>query len=613
MEEGFMHIRFSSLVLTLGVLAFFVPRAHAQDVPDRIKTIQTNLANDKAAYDQLPDSVKKQVRPDHRTLQLSNAVSKMARSLGKGINPSWQPSLGWDEGNADENGLVQVNNPARDLRFSPFIGYTQTDASTARCGERVVVAFNDSGSILETLLSGSGGVSTFPNAPPGTGGISATGYATSHNGGASFNDRGAVPPGPDVNTMLMGRPSVACSDSSNFYMVQEARFVSPAGYLQPRHGIALSRSVDGGNTWSDPVAVAAPSVTDGLQLGNDFQDPRVAVDPSNHQRILISYVHVSLGECSVFLGGFLSAMYTVEVIISSDGGQTFSSPVEIDNSCVIDTNEVDVGARMAVASDGTAYVAWESSFGGLFPDSIRVASFAPTGRALPSVVVDGVFSFPGAMMFEPMFGFGILVGGVTQPAPALQGGFANTRGFDLAVDHSGGPKDGTVYVVWDDGRNGAFAAPELEDTDSLTYSFTDVFFSRSSDGGQTFTTPQQLNSDVQPRVARGHDHFRPVLAVDSHGEVAACWYDRRNDPQNYQFERFCSESRNAGASWKEFSIPGSLSNPSTQQDWLIGRTEMGRNDDLTTDFLRHDDGFLGGILWTGSSGMNPDIKFVKFQ
>lgn len=609
-----MSIRFRSLAVGLGLLAFLAAQLSAQDVPDRIKTIQANLNNDKAAYDQLPDSVKKQVRLDHRTLQLSNAVSKMARSLGKGINPSWQPSLGWDEGGADENGLVQVNNPARDLRFSPFIGYTQTDASTARCGESVVVAFNDSGSILETLLSGSGGVTTFPNAPPGTGGISATGYATSHNGGESFNDRGAVNPGPDVNTMLMGRPSVACTDSSNFYMVQEGRFASPAGYLQPRHAIALSRSGDGGNTWSDPVAVAAPSVTDPFQLTHDFQDPRVVVDPSNHQRILISYVHRFIGDCSAFFGGgFPSAVYTVEVIISNDGGQTFSSPVEMDNSCVIDTNEVDVGARMAVASDGTVYVAWQTSFVGLFPDSIRVASFAPTGRALPPVIVDGVFSFPGAMMFDPPFGFGIAVGAVQLPASAMQGGFANTRGFDLAVDHSGGPTDGNVYVVWDDGRNGAFAAPEFEDIDSLTYSFTDIFFSRSSDGGQTFTPAQQLNSDSQPTKARGHDHFRPVLAVDSRGKVAACWYDRRNDPENFQFERFCTESRNGGKNWTEFGIRGSLSTPSTQQDWLIGRTEMGRNDDLTTDFLKHDSGFLGGILWTGSSGMNPDIKFVKFQ
>jgi len=39
---------------------------------------------------------------------------------------------------------------------------------------------------------------------------------------------------------------------------------------------------------------------------------------------------------------------------------------------------------------------------------------------------------------------------------------------------------------------------------------------------------------------------------------------------------------------------------------------MGENDNLTTDFSGHAPGFIGGIQWM-SSGMNPDVKEVKFR
>jgi hypothetical protein len=157
-----------------------------------------------------------------RLAHLADAVNRMAPGLAKGPKSGWQPSVGWDEREADENGLVQVNNPARDLRFSPFAGFTQNNSVTASCGESVVVAFQDSGSTLETLFTGQGGVSFTGPVATGTGGISLTGYATSHNGGESFKDRGAVPPGPDVNTTLIGKPSIACVDPDNFYMAETA-------------------------------------------------------------------------------------------------------------------------------------------------------------------------------------------------------------------------------------------------------------------------------------------------------------------------------------------------------------------------------------------------------
>lgn len=615
-----MGMRFRSLVLTLGVLALFMAGSSAQDIPDRIKSIQDSLNSAKAAYDQLPDDVKQNVKPDRRLFQFNDAVNRIAPGTAQGINANWQPSNGWDQGGADENGLVQVNNPARDRRFSPFFGYTQNSATTARCSDSVVVAFNDSGSFLETLLTGTGGVSFTGEKATGTGGLSFSGVASSNDGGETFHDRGAVPPGPNVSTWLMGQPSVACSDRNNFFMVQEARFAS-GDFVLPIHGIALSRSSDGGATWGDPVTViSTPVPTDAI---SDFENPRIAVDPSNHQRVYIAYAHQLINQDCLNIGIPAFIESRVELLVSNDGGQTFDpNPTVMDDQCSLFTGIVDLGVRMAISSDGVVYVAWQSTslqiapLRSVFldPDSIQLASVAPTGRPSPPVAVDFMFPLHGFLILEPTL-VGVQTGGIFPSffGWIAQGGFFNEHGFDLAVDRSKGPTNGNVYVAWNDGRNGAFGAFELEDQSLFfAYSFTDILVSVSSDGGQTFTPSQQLNSDLQPTKTRGHDHFRPVLAVDKSGSVAACWYDRRNDPQNFQFERFCAESKNGGSSWREFSIPGSLSTPSVQEDWLVGRADMGQNDDLTTDFNGHVPGFLGGIQWM-SSGMNPDIKLAKFQ
>src|SRR4029077_765134 len=132
------------------------------------------------AYDQMTKRVKNVAHSARRMAHLADVANRMAPSLAKGPKPGWQPDTGWDEGEADENGLVQVNNPARDLRFSPFAGFTQNNSVTARWGENVVVPFEDSASAIETLFTGQGGVS-FVTTASGTGGISSIGYATSHN------------------------------------------------------------------------------------------------------------------------------------------------------------------------------------------------------------------------------------------------------------------------------------------------------------------------------------------------------------------------------------------------------------------------------------------------
>src|SRR5215472_15000999 len=312
-KEKVMPNRIWRFICTLGLLAFLVSSSSAQGNSDRITQIQNNLNRAKAAYDQMPGQLKAVSQTQRRLTQLADAVNKMSGRLGK-----MTPGQPWSDNRVNEapdvNGLVRVNNPARDFRFSNFVGYTQSESAIARCGDNVVVAFDDSGSILETLANG-------------TAGISFSGVAASQDGGVSFRDLGAVPPGGNGTSIfnadiLLGAPSVACSDSRSFYMVQN--YFPASGNFGG--AIGISRSQDGGQTWSDPTtAVAAPSDADGFAFG-----PAVAVDPTNANRIYVAYVH------DFTLDPTCGIVSTVEVVASQNSGQTFGPPVILDSSCFFD-------------------------------------------------------------------------------------------------------------------------------------------------------------------------------------------------------------------------------------------------------------------------------------
>src|SRR5690348_4653848 len=92
----------------------------------------------------------------------------------------------------------------------------------------------------------------------------------------------------------------------------------------------------------------------------------------------------------------------------------------------------------------------------------------------------------------------------------------------IAVDSTG-----NINVVWFDDTPGHF----------------DVFFSRSADGGATFSTPKNLSNDPAGASV-------PLIAVDSSGNINVVWNGNGNSGI------FFSRSSDGGAT---FSAPKNLS------------------------------------------------------
>ncbi len=198
------------------------------------------------------------------------------------------------------------------------------------------------------------------------------------------------------------------------------------------------------------------------------------------------------------------------VVAHSDDGVVWSKTQVFDSGG-------DYGGFPAVGPAGVVYVVWHDW-----------ASFA-AGRLLLAKSTDGgqTFLAPFSTISSAGNGFGTTLpnfGNTTAPCPSTAPLVSPTP--SLAVDRSGGPHTGTLYVTWAD----------------KPFSTTmHIFFSRSTDGGASWSLPAMLDTGNR------HDAWQPALSVDqSNGTVTVSWYDRRDDPANKLYNVYYTQSANGG-------------------------------------------------------------------
>ncbi len=579
----------------LGIVflfAAYASSAHAQSGidPERLAGIRDRLSQINNVLASFPEAQQKTLSAGAQNLiTIAQGWNRVDEDLGKSPEiraraRSMSRSLSSSaEDAAPDFSFTRISNPSADFIFSVLGGFTQSETSTAWCGNNVVTGFNDSGSLYESLLFGPGGVSF-------------SGASVSSSPRGPFRDVGFINPGTNPANFLAGDPVVTCTTTprssgfgaiNTFYYSQIFSTSSAAG---PVTAIAVSRSTDGGAAWEDPIPAVQKS-----GLTHFLDKPWSATDPSNPANLFVTYTDFdSSGAVCRTSTGLPISRTAIELVNSGDGGATWTSPLIIAEFCAGAPDFASVqGSQVLADSLGNVSVTWESFVG-----------ITGTTRALwTRRSTDHSASFGSAVKIDNVT--------PTGDGYALQGNFRNNEFPLMAVDR----KSGALYVTWNDGRN--FALPDLATPDGV-YHYADVLVSRSTDGGATWSTATRVNADPLTHFyrgqSRGTDHYLPGIAVDPTGAVGVCWYDRRADPANFANGRFCSISNDGGSTWSSNFFINGFWQPWHAMDASINPYYLGDYDSVASDFTQMNTGFVGAFSFVNTLALvpNQDVGVLSF-
>jgi hypothetical protein len=161
---------------------------------------------------------------------------------------------------------------------------------------------------------------------------------------------------------------------------------------------------------------------------------------------------------------------------------------------------------------------------------------------------------------------------------------------DIAVDRSGGPGHGNVYVL-----------ASVERT--LAGDPADVMFSRSTDGGETWSTiPTRINDDPE----NNHYQWFGTMSVAPNGRIDVIWLDTRDAPSSniYMSALYYSFSEDQGMTWSPNERLSDLFDPKIgypQQD------KMGDYFDIKSD----NEG--AHLAWANTFNGEQDVYYSFIQ
>lgn len=469
--------------------------------------------------------------------------------------------------------FIRVSDPRLDYGNSVMTSFTQSETSSAWCGNTVVVGYNDSGAFARTAGVNYNGAWSF----------SSVSYSNDHGG--TFREAGYMNPGTNPVNFIAGDPVVACTSPTQFYYssIYASGQDSSGNFF---NGVAVNASSDGGQTWGPPVAAVAKDFT------HSIDKPWMAADPTNALRLYVTYTDFDFSG----LYGVPTAAcpndirYAIEVVVSGDGGATWSAPTTVHQECYYSGGFNGVqGSNPAVAADGTLYVGYEFLPGSVPNNEIHLATSLDHGQSFASdAKVSNVW---------PNGNQGL-----------LQGGFRNNEFPQVAVDRSSAPTRGTVYIAWSDGA--ANIVPDLPVIFG-SYAYPDVRVASSTNRGASFSIPVTVSPTPANFSGRGRDQFFPGVAVNRKGHVGVCYYDRRQSPDNSRIDRYCSVSEDAGSTWDEEQASEFGWTPAHDADGVINPAYIGDYDAVSSDFLLQKNGFFSSfeVQFNG----NPDVLGYRFQ
>lgn len=307
---------------------------------------------------------------------------------------------------------------------------------------------------------------------------------------------------------VWGDPVVMFDSLGNLYYSHLSNPVS--GWWIDR--IVVQRSTNNGITWNDGVGV-------GWNVYPQAQDKEwLAVDHT--QSPYRGNIYVTWTEFDDYGSSNPADSSRIRFSKSTDQGITWSNAITISDRSgdCIDSDNTTEGAVPTVGPNGEIYVSWAGPLGIMFDKSTDGGNTWGT-----DVFVSDI---PG--------GWDFAVSGIYR-----------CNGLPITMcDISNSPYRGNIYVVWSDQRNGA--------------TNTDIFMSRSTDGGNTWTAAIKVNDDNTTR----HQFFVWSTIDLSTGHLWFVFYDRRNTTGSAT-DVFAARSTNGGNTFDNFKVSESPFTPTS--------------------------------------------------
>ncbi len=305
---------------------------------------------------------------------------------------------------------------------------------------------------------------------------------------------------------VWGDPCLIYDGLGNLFYAHLSNSPSP-GYWIDR--IVVQKSTDNGTTWNQGAGIGfnSPKNQDKEWLAVDLQDTPYK-----------NFLYVTWTEFDNY--GSSNSLDSSRILFSrsTDHGTTWSNPVRVSDkggNCVDEDLTVE-GAVPTVGPNGEIYTAWSGPLGIMFDKSNN------GGLTWGNDVF--VSSQPGGWDFNVS-------------------GIYRCNGLPITVcDTSRTFTRGNIYVLWGDQRFG---------TDN-----SDVFISKSTNGGSTWSPAFKINNDNTTR----HQFF-PWLTIDqTTGHLFVIFYDRRNTT-GLATDVYVAKSVDGGESFENFKVSQSSFTP----------------------------------------------------
>jgi len=503
---------------------------------------QAGLPNNRSDPHGQDASYNGQPRPlDQRQVDAIEQASQQSRNVRVNQDYSCFPQ---DETSLSINPCSGAGS-GHDASNSPCLNRNnRDDRRNTRCAGRSGAGDAQNGALFDCNLNLVGGANDYRQ------GVGASGFYASTDGGRHFYD--GILPGPTTpkGAFNSGGDPALVHDRAGIVYYAELAFSSADG----SNGVFVSRSTNGGFTWTRPCAPIQPqspipgkpdasrcgSVGDPRQPGdgaviftpdngtgaafNDKEYIAAGPRPAGVTPVCFSPVTRTPAPCTAAVVG-VDRLYvtwtlfaadnsasTINVSYSDDQARSWSPPRVISGSAPFCTGAAGGGDACSDNQfstptvnpvTGALYVAFEN-----FDTPNENQYLLVRSR-------DGGNTFEGPFFVTPVFDVNYPRAGVTRPDCAARGQqrgravltnscFRVNSGGNVVVDRRGGAFANNLYLVMSDNRNGTPAS-----------SNTDVFLFKSTDGGTTWIGPTRVNNDPSARpstVSRNCTLPRPAPA-----------------------------------------------------------------------------------------------------